>query len=120
MLWNRNRTLWPMISAPIVWAVHFCLTYWLGASACAHLGTATPARIAIAVVTALALGLIIFLGWRAWLQWDYRSDRDYVHDGPSTEDRRNFLGHAGWLLAVVSAIGVIFVALPAIFIRSCI
>ena len=67
----------------------------------------------------LALLAIGFVGWRAWRQWDYTDDWDYVHGKCTDEHRREFLGHAGLLLAVVSAIGVIYVSLPALLTGVC-
>lgn len=115
----RYSSLWHMIAAPTVWAVHFCVVYGWTASACAHWDSAAAARIGILAATLAALAVIIVLAWRAWRQWDYPTRHDYVHDQPGDNDRREFLGHAGWLLALVSAIGVTFVALPAVFIESC-
>ena len=55
------------------------------------------ARTGVLLATAVALVAIVVLGWKAWKQWDYLDDFDYVHDQPTTEHRREFLGHAGWL-----------------------
>lgn len=119
MLGHRHSSLWHMILAPTVWAVHFCVVYGWTAVQCVRAGGPDAARTGVLLATAVALVVIVVLGWKAWKQWDYLDDFDYVHDQPTTEHRREFLGHAGWLLAIVSAIGVGFNALPAIFIRSC-
>ena len=120
MSWpHRYSSLWHMIAAPIVWAIHFGTVYGWTAAICARAGAPGAARSGISVATLVALAAIAWLGWRAWLQWDYRPHAPRLHDVPTTEARREFLGHAAWLLSIVSAIGVIFVALPAIFIESC-
>ncbi|SLN12662.1 hypothetical protein ROJ8625_00341 [Roseivivax jejudonensis] len=119
MLGRREESLWHMIAAPTVWALHFCLCYGWTASVCARTDDVTAARVGIALVSAAALVAIAVIGWRAWRQWDYLDDFDYEHDRPTVEDRREFLGHAGWLLALVSGIGTLFVASPALFIESC-
>ncbi|ETX30394.1 hypothetical protein [Roseivivax isoporae] len=119
MLGPRESSLWHMISAPTIWALHFCVVYGWTASVCARGPDPAAARLGIGIATAVALLGIAVVGWRAWRQWDYLDDYDYEHDGPSVEDRREFLGHAGWLLAIVSAIGVIFVGMPALFIETC-
>lgn len=116
---TRHSSLWHMIAGPIVWALHFAAVYGWTASVCARTTDPAAARTGIAVLTLVALLLIAVIAWRAWLQWDFLDDRDYEHDRPSVEDRREFLGHAGWLLAIVSAIGVIFVAMPAFFVGTC-
>lgn len=115
----HHKSIWHMVAAPVVWALHFVAIYAWTAIDCAKTDTPDPARIVIAALTVLALALIASIGWRAWVQWDYPTDHHYVHDKPSGEDRREFLGHVGFLLSVLSAIGVIFAALPAIFIRNC-
>lgn len=115
----RHRSIWHMVLAPVVWSLYFATVYAITALDCAKTGTPDVARPAIAVLTALALALIGGLTWRSWRQWDYLNDYDYEHDHPTVEHRREFLGHAGFLLGVVSAIGTLFVGLPAVFIRSC-
>jgi hypothetical protein len=115
----RYSSLWHMIAAPVIWAAHFAAVYAWTAIACAKLNSVASARTGIAVFSAVALIVILWLGWHAWRQWDFPADGDDVHDRPTAEDRREFLGHAAWLLAVVSAIGVIFVTLPVLFIESC-
>ncbi|WP_323764436.1 hypothetical protein [Marinovum sp.] len=115
----RHRSIWHMVLAPVVWSFYFLAVYAFTAVDCAKTGTLDTARLAILVLTPLALAGIGWLTWRAWRQWDYLSDYDYVHDKPTVEHRREFLGHAGFLLGLVSAVGTIFVALPALFIRSC-
>ncbi len=115
----RHRSIWHMVAAPTVWTLHFATIYAITAVDCSKTGTPDIARPAIAVLTLLALAAIGWIAWRAWVQWDYPTDQDYVHDRPTVEDRREFLGHAGFLLSLASAIGVTFVAMPALFIRSC-
>ncbi|MFD1343117.1 hypothetical protein [Litorisediminicola beolgyonensis] len=119
MIPRRDRSLWHMITAPTIWALHFCVIYGWTAAVCAKTGDAELARTGIVAATVAALLGIAISGWRAWRQWDYLDDRDYVHDQPTEEHRREFLGHAGWLLALVSAIGVLFNASPAFWIGSC-
>ena len=116
----RHRSLWYMILAPTVWAAHFTVTYSMTAIWCEKIPATDGLRLAILVLTLVALGLIGFLGLRAWRQWDYLDDSDYVHGGPTDEDRREFLGHTGFLLAVISFIAAIYVALPAFWIETCV
>lgn len=115
----RHKSIWHMVLAPTIWSVYFAAVYALTAIDCAKTGTPDLAQKGILVLTVVALAAIGAIGWRSWRQWDYLTDYDYVHDKPTVEHRREFLGHAGFLLSIVSVIGVIFVALPAVFIRSC-
>ncbi|WP_245964234.1 hypothetical protein [Roseovarius spongiae] len=115
----RHRSIWHMVLAPVVWSLHFASVYAITAIDCAKTGTLDTAQLAIAALTLIALVLIAVITWRSWRQWDYLGDYTYVHDKPTVKHRREFLGHAGFLLGVVSVIGVIFVAMPALFIGSC-
>lgn len=116
---DRHRSIRHMVLAPTIWALHFVSVYAITAIDCAKTGTPGIARAGTAGLTLLALIAIGVIGWRAWVQWNYATNRDAVHDQPTAQDRRTFLGHGSFLLSLVSLIGVVFVALPALFIRSC-
>lgn len=116
---HPHRSLWHMIAAPVVWAVHFVGVYGWTAVVCARLGEPGLARTGTLLMSLVALGLISVLGWRAWRQWGYERYGDHIHDRPTVQDRREFLGHSGLLLALVSGIAVIFVTMPVLFIGSC-
>lgn len=109
--------------APLIWAGHFVLVYAATSVVCVKLVEHATAfawlRIGIGAVTVLALAAIATVGWRSWRQWDFLDDYDYVHDKAVEEHRHEFLGHAAFLLAVISFIGVAYVAMPTAFVRSC-
>ncbi|MFN0262252.1 hypothetical protein ACKTEK_00085 [Tepidamorphus sp. 3E244] len=116
-------SLWLITIAPSLWALHFVIVYAGAAVLCAKtegwvIGFA-ELRIAIGVVTVVALAGICFVGWRSWRQWDYRHLGEYSHGEASNEHRHSFLGHAAFLLATMSAIGVLYTALPALLIGDC-
>lgn len=120
---EKADSLWVLTVAPLVWAVHFLACYVATAIVCAKAADDADMietlRLGIAAATAVAILLIVLTGWRAWKQWDYLDDRDYAHDGHQQEDRHEFLGHAAFLLAVISLIGVVYDSLPALFMASC-
>jgi hypothetical protein len=116
---ERGQSLWPMIYAPTIWAVHFCVSYGTAALWCTRNGPSDWLQWIVAAFSTVALGLIALVAWRAWRQWDYSDDWDYDHARASNEHRREFLGHAGFLLAGVSAVGVIYVTLPAFLTGVC-
>lgn len=116
---ERSRTLWPMIFAPTIWALHFCLSYGTAALWCARLGAPGGLVWVLAAYSGLALALIALVAWRSWRQWDYADDHDYDHARANDEHRREFLGNASFLLAGVSAVGVIYVTLPAFLTGVC-
>lgn len=110
-------------AAPLIWAAHFVLCYGATSLVCVKFapdGPETTLRIALGVLTVAAVAAIAWLGWRSWRQWDYPEDHDYVHDEATEEDRHEFLGHAAFLLAVISLIGVIYTALPVLMLPGCI
>ncbi len=117
---EEHESLWRITLAPATWAGHFVISYAAAAVVCAKTpGMVDLLRLGIGALTLLALGLILWLGWRAWVQWDVFNTGDYHNSLSEAEDRHQFLGHAAVLLALVSAIGVIYVSLPALFFGSC-
>ena len=114
-------SLWRIIFGPLIWALHFVASYGAAALVCAQAapGAVAALRMGIGLGTLLALALIFWLGLQAWRQWDLRRDREWENDAGTSEDRHQFLGHAGFLLAVISFIGVVYVVLPALLIGSC-
>jgi hypothetical protein len=117
------ETLWTLFTAPIIWAVHFLACYVGAAVYCAKQEQLPfgfeAVRAGIGGATILALALISLSAWLAWRQWGFGSD-DPPHDQPTRLDRTLFQGFATLLLAGLSFIGVIYVALPALFISECI
>lgn len=114
------QTLWPFLSGPSIWAVHFLVCYVTAAVFCAKLGSAADfaiIRTVVAGATAIALAGVAVAGIQAYRQWSI--ERDFVHDEPTEVDRRQLLGQAGMLLSGLSALAVIYVALPALFIGGC-
>ena len=121
---EESDTLWQLTLGPLVWAVHFAACYAAAAVTCAKaaegVGHSLDAlRVGIGVGTAVALGLIAWLGWRAWRSWGFLEDYEHTHEGYATEDRHEFIAHAAFLLCGVSFIGVVYTALPALLIATC-
>lgn len=108
--------LFPVFIAPLVWALHFLATYITVAAFCEKLGSRSIdlARGLVLVYTVAALLPIVALGWR------YR--RVWRSPGPNASERppaHAFLGRLGFLLALLSAVAVLFVVQPAFYIGSC-
>lgn len=114
-------SLWRITFGPLIWAVHFVASYGATALICAKGDAAAfdALRLGIGIGTAVALAGIVWLGWHAWKQWDLVHDRVWENNRDDGEDRHQFLGHAAFLLAVISFIGVCYVAMPILLIGSC-
>jgi hypothetical protein len=119
---EKKESLWLLTVSPAIWLAHFLLSYLTAAIWCAKVagpgGSLGSVRVAIAVYTVLALagiGLVGRLGHRR-----HRfGGATTPHDFDSPEARHRFLGFATLLLSALGAIGTLYVALAAVFIRTC-
>lgn len=122
VLMRRRADLVTLIVAPTVWAAHFLVCYVAAAVHCARAAAALaplgPVRWTIAVATLVALALILAAGAQAWRHWGFGL-QDPPHDADTPDDRQHFLGYATLLLAGLSFVSVLFVALPAVMIGDC-
>lgn len=130
MIGSTRANLVSLVAAPTVWGLHFLVCYVAASAYCAKamadarvftgqdLPDLTAVRVAIAAATALALVLIAASAWQAWGHWG-GGDPEPPYDQATPDDRRRFLGFSTILLCGLSVIGVIFVALPAVFIGDC-
>ncbi|WP_027136191.1 hypothetical protein [Geminicoccus roseus] len=121
MFWREKANLWTLITPPTVWALHFLFCYVVAAIACAKFGRAADldgTRIVIAVATVAAAGLIVVAAVTARHHWSIGSELP-PYDEPTSQDRERFLGVSTFLVSCLSFVGVIFVAMPALFISDC-
>ncbi len=117
---EEKESLWLLAASPGLWAAHFLLSYATAAVWCAKVagpeGSISGARAAIAVYTGVALVGIGLVGRRGWLR--HRRAQGHEHDFDSPAGRHGFLGFTVSILSGMSAIGVVFVALPAVLLGS--
>ncbi len=108
--------------APTIWALHFLLTYVTAAVWCAKYtdegGSLGPVRTVIVLYTMVALIGIIITGWWGFKRHNTGS-ADLPHDDDTPQDRQRFMGFATSLLASLSAVATLFVALAAFFFETC-
>ncbi|MBT55267.1 MAG: hypothetical protein CMF72_17945 [Mameliella sp.] len=116
---DEALSLWRITFGPVIWATHFVACYGLTSLICATDGQVDELRLGIGIGTLVALVGIAWLGWQAWRQWDVLHNRDWENDSGTSQDRHQFLGHAAFLLAIISFIGVSYVSLPALLIGTC-
>ena len=113
-------TLWTLLAAPAIWASHFLASYMAAAYVCAPNADIFQliggVRVAIGIMTAVALALIALFFYRAWRDWRRRTTGG---DRGTRKDQEGFLEFATMLLATLSFLGVLLDATPALFIADC-
>ncbi len=112
-----------VIAAPVIWAVHFLVCYVFAAVYCEKMGRASdlgPARLGILFLTGLAL---VGIGAVTRDLWQVRArsltDDDFEFEHNSPEERHRFLSHVALMLCALSAVAVLYVAIPAFYLVSC-
>ena len=118
---ERSDSLWLLTAGPAIWAGHFLLCYLTAAIWCAKVGGIDgplgTIRAAVAFYTVLALVGIAIAGFLGYRQLRFGAAR--THEADTAADRHRFIGVATLLLAGLSAVATLYVALPAVFIESC-
>ncbi|MGM3386759.1 hypothetical protein KXR94_03780 [Stutzerimonas stutzeri] len=119
---QERDTLWLITFSPTIWAVHFLLSYLAVSVWCAKVagraGELGDIRLAIGVLTLIALAGIALTGWRGWRKHSF-GHATAPHDFDTPADRHRFLGFSTLLLSGLSFVATIYVALCVVFIRSC-
>jgi hypothetical protein len=120
---GSGTDLWRVIVSPVIWAVHFLASYVTVAIYCEKAGRAAfldPAVIAVVVYTVVALAGI---AWSTHALWRVRgrslTDDDFEYEHNTPEERHRFLSHVALMLCVLSAVAVIYVAIPMIYLSTC-
>ena len=120
---GTGTDLWRVIVSPIIWAVHFLASYVTVAVYCEKAGRDAalgPAEIAVIGYTVVALAAI---GWSTWGLWQVRgrslTDDDFEYEHNVPEERHRFLDHVALMLCVLSAVAVLYVAIPMLYLTSC-
>jgi hypothetical protein len=117
-----HYSLWLLTIAPTIWAVHLLLCYITAAIWCARFvaagGPLGGVRSAVGWYTAVALVGIGVIGWEGFRRHRHGTEAT-THDLDSVEDRHRFVGFATLLLAGLSAVGVLYAALAAIYFETC-
>lgn len=118
-LLDPARGLWRVIVSPVIAALHFTVSYIATSVYCLRAGDAGLGTVTVWLTgaTGIALLAIGFCCWTAWrrLQIVRRSKDDAAKRRREVE----FLARITWYLALLSGLGVLFVAAPLIFIGHC-
>lgn len=119
---EKRESLWMLTISPLIWSLHFLLSYATAAVWCEKVagrdGSLWDVRVAIAIYTLVALIGIGITGWIGFRRHSY-GDAGTPHDFDTPEDRHRFLGFATLLLSALSAVATLYVALAAVFIETC-
>lgn len=97
-----------LFAAPVLWAVHFVIVYGAAAVYCEQAGVGAgplPASLFIGAATAAALGAIALAAFPSARQIGAPSGR--------------FLAGVTLALAALSAVAVVFTALPILYVGAC-
>lgn len=119
---ESRQSLWLLTAAPLIWSAHFLASYLTAAIWCAKAvdrdGSLQTVRIAIGVYTVLALAGIGFVFWVGYRRHTH-GEGELPHHDDTPEDRHRFLGFATLLLAGLSFVATIYVAMAAVFMETC-
>jgi hypothetical protein len=120
---ERHESLWMLAASPAVWGAHFMLCYVTAAVWCAKapgpLAPLQTVRVAVGVFTAVALLAILAIGWIGYRAHSLGGEST-PHDADTPEDRHRFVGFATLLLSGLSALAVLYAAMVAVFIETCV
>lgn len=121
-------SLWLLTIAPAIWTAHLLLCYITAAIWCGKFappgGPLNGVPTAVAWYTGIALIGIAIVGWDGLRRHRYPTPgvtgtEATTHDLDTPEDRHRFLGFATLLLSGLSAVGVLYAGLAAIYFDTC-
>jgi hypothetical protein len=119
---ESRQSLWRLLAAPSIWLAHFLASYVTAAVWCAKVGVdgsrLSTVRLAIGIYTAVALAGIGLVGHDGYRRHRHGTETGQ-HDFDTAAGRHRFLGFATLLLAAMSAVATLYVALAALFIERC-
>lgn len=121
---RRERSVWALfLAGPVVWFAHFMGVYLLVEGACAldaldeELFGMHALAAATLAATAIAVAVMVVTSALAYRRW--RQDPEPGTDWLSVTDRNAGLAFAGFVLGLVFIAAVLFVGVPAAFLRPC-
>ena len=120
---GHGTDLWRVIAAPIIWAFHLLFCYVFAAIYCEKMGRGAPLddpRFWVIVATVVALAGI---GWSTHRIWRVRArsltDNDFEFEHNTPEERHRFLSHMALMLCALSAVAVLYVVIPMLYLATC-
>jgi hypothetical protein len=118
---EEEESLWWLAAAPTVWALHLLATYATAAIWCAKVAEGPglgPVGWVIVVYTVVALVLVALVGRHGYIRQNHGIGVP-PHNVDSPGDRHRFLGLATVLLAGISAVAILYVAVAVALVATC-
>ena len=120
---GHGTDLWRVIAAPIIWALHFLFCYVYAAIYCEKVGRGASLNQPTLVVigaTAVALALIGLSTHHLWrVRARSLTDDDFEFEHNTPEERHRFLSHVALMLCLLSAVAVLYVTIPMLYLSTC-
>ncbi len=126
---RARLTIAMFLAGPVIWSLHFMAVYLVTEAGCSTEGTgldvfAPPVpTIVTLVATAAAVVASIGVAWWCYRQWRFvraGSGGDHQQSEYLEEQRRGgVLPFAGFLMALLGVVNVLFVGLPALVLPAC-
>jgi hypothetical protein len=120
---GTGTDLWQVIFAPVIWALHFLFCYVYGAVYCAKAGRDASLEGPTVVIIGATVLALLLIGLSTLKLWRVRgrslTDNDFEFEHNTAEERHRFLSHVALMLCVLSAIAVLYVAIPMLYLTSC-
>jgi hypothetical protein len=116
-----SQSLWVLTVGPAIWAGHFLASYIAAAVWCGNVGAHArfgSVSVVFALATALALAAVAWVAWGGWTRYNY-GEAVPSHHKDTPDDRHRFLGLATFLLAVLSAVSILYTAVAVAMLRGC-
>lgn len=117
---QSGDALWVPVVAPAIWVVHFMVCYPAAALLCGRFAdtTAVELRTVAVLATVPALAGIVWMFAHGLRRHRYHWP-ERPHDDDTPEDRSHFIAFTTMLLAGVSGLATVFVALAIWLVPSC-
>jgi hypothetical protein len=120
---GHGTDLWHVIFAPVVWALHFLFCYVYAAVYCEKAGRGASLEHPTTVVIGATIVALVLIGISTSRIWRVRArsltDDDFEFEHNTPEERHRFLSHVALMLCILSAIAVIYIAIPMLYLATC-
>ena len=118
---ERGERLWMPVVAPIIWAVHFTVSYVTVAMACGRFGGVTPfghPRLVVGIYSVVAIAAMAALFVHGFSRHQYTLP-DRPNDDDTPEDRRRFVAFTTMLLAGLSVVATVYAWFAIVIVSPC-